>query len=161
MLSKFLHLTSIKLEYLLQLISLAMRRILISLTLLLLMITTLGQNNTDPKDYEFYKTEFEKGTMQRNVGIGLIASGPVLFGIGVAMGTSTASTLSSNDFQKGSNIIIGFFVTAILVEVIGIPLCIAGASKRSKYKKLMDNYDSNISLYIRPMNQGIGFVFRF
>lgn len=132
-----------------------MRRILISLALLLLMISTLGQNNTDPQDYEFYKTEFEKGTIMRNAGIGLVVSGPVLVFLGLALGAS------QDNLDAGIGTATGFMVVAIIAEAIGIPLSIAGATKRNKNKALMQQYDRDISLDLRTTKHGIGIVLKF
>ena len=62
-----------------------MRIILIVIYLQKMFLNTSGQVDTIALDYDYYKSQYDKGIIMRNVGKGLAIGGPLLAGSGVML----------------------------------------------------------------------------
>lgn len=120
--------------------------------LLLATLSSSAQNHTvEQYDYDYYKAQFEQATRMRNAGIALVIAGPVFFwgGIGLAAAATSGWEIAIGIAYAG----IAF---AILSEVIGIPLWIAGGSKRSKSKKEMERLENMPEFSFGFTRDGVG-----
>jgi hypothetical protein len=135
-----------------------MKTKILTILLILTVLSASGQSDTIVKDFHYYKAEYEKGTKMRNLGKGLVISGPILLGLGVSSALIML-TYEIDDYIAVS-ILLGLFLTSVVVELIGIPLWIAGGTKRKRSTQMLDqlNYKANIS--IAPTQHGIGLILR-
>ena len=135
-----------------------LRSKLLTIILISIVINVSGQNDS-PITYDYYKNEIKKATTIRNIGRGLVIAGPILvastFGVGLAMYAKGV------DDNVGIPVLYGLLSASILVELVGIPLWIAGGTKRTKLRREMETTYPGIKLSFGPTRYGVGLSFVF
>ena len=128
---------------------------ILTLILLFIILYTHGQSDTVAiKDYDYYKTKFDRGTRLRNTGIGLNIGGAVLFGVSVPI-------INSMDFAKGMATGTVLIFSSFCIVSVGISMSCAGGAIRFNNRKAMKNLDRNLDLSIGSTPHGIGLTLRF
>ena len=102
---------------------------------------------------------------KKHVGQGLVIAGVGINIIGFGImnwGSNERASFSSKSGERAFAKIIGGAMIVVAGQVIigiGIPIWISGGSRSNHYKRLLKNYDNNLSLKIT--NRGVGLHYHF
>jgi hypothetical protein len=127
------------------------------LTILLLLSFVISHSQSDTKTelaHEYYKSQFDRGTRLRNIGVGLVAGGATLFVISIPI---------INSMSYGDAMTTGYFliISSLIITSAGIPISCAGGAMRHNNRKAMEKLDQNMSLSFGASPNGIGLTLKF
>ncbi len=106
------------------------------------------------KDYNYYAEAFRVSTNQRNAGVIF-----TVIGLGLEIG-GFAVAANSNTFRD-DNLAALLIVTGGILEMVGIPLWVAGGVKRANNKRVMNDMERNMNLSFGASGYGAGLVLKF
>jgi hypothetical protein len=115
----------------------------------------------DIQSYQDYQELFRKAQNKKILGICLsVAGGACLIG-GISLIRKHYIEWTEDHTKGGNGSGVFLFLTGCAGLGVGIPLTAIGAHRQREYKRILDSYDVQATLFIQGSADGIGIVLKF